>query len=391
MCTLDPNAGGPREGVCREGVFLEELGHTVSIVTLDDPESSFLQDVPVAVIALGPSVGAYRYNAKLVPWLRNHAPEYDAVVVNGLWQYQSLGTWRALSEMGTPHYIVVHGMLDPWFKHEYPLKHLKKWPYWPWADYRVLCDAKAVLFTSEEERRQAKKSFWLYRATGRVVAYGTSPPPDDSIGLSATFIAAHPELQGCRFFLFLSRIHEKKGCDLVLQAFAKVSGSNPKLHLVMAGPGSPALVKRLKRLAEERGIADRVSWPGRLQGEMKWGAFYSAEAFVLPSHQENFGIAVVEALGCGLPVLISDKVNIWREIVSDNAGLAETDTQLGTDRLLSRWLELPRQSRVDIGTNATRSYQARFRVEAMARSLLEVVGAESRAEAGVVSRAGVRS
>ena len=142
---------------------------------------------------------------------------------------------------------------------------------------------------------------------------------------------------------------------------------------MMAGPGRPALVERLQGLAADRGISGRVSWPGMLQGDMKWGAFYSAETFVLPSHQENFGIAVAEALGCGLPVLISDKVNIWREIVSDNAGLAEEDTQSGTDALMTRWLELSEQSRLEMKANARRTFATRFGVDAMAHGLLDVV------------------
>jgi glycosyltransferase involved in cell wall biosynthesis len=275
------------------------------------------------------------------------------------------------------YYIFVHGMLDPWFKHKYPIKHLKKWLYWPWGEYRVLRDARAVLFTSEEERIQARRSFWLYRARERVVAYGTSPPPQDAIAYGEKFLAAYPELRGARLFLFLGRIHEKKGCDLLIDAFAKVAMTDPTLRLVMAGPGQPTLVDGLKNLATARGIADRINWPGMLQGEMKWGAFYSAEVFVLPSHQENFGIAVAEALACGLPVLISERVNIWREILADNAGLAENDTQSGTDSLLRRWMEMPPQPRAQMRSNAIHSFESRFKVDAMAHDLIDVVGGAS--------------
>ena len=385
MSGLDPNAGGPREGVCRRGVFLEAHGHSVSIVTLDAPDAPFLKDVPLKVFALGPSQSAMRYNSKLVPWLLAHAREYDAVIVNGLWQYQGIGTRRALRKLGMPYYLFVHGMLDPWFKHTYPMKHFKKWLYWLLGEYRVLRDAQAVLFTSEEERLQARRSFWLYRAAERVVAYGTSPPPPDTPELRAQFRSAFPELEGCRNFLFLSRIHEKKGCDLLISAFAKAARNEPALRLVMAGPANPALLADLKNLARERGIADRVVWPGMLQGEAKWSAFYNAEAFVLPSHQENFGIAVAEALGCGLPVLISDKVNIWREIVTDDAGLAEPDTQPGTDALLARWLDLPQQKRQDMRSNAKRCFETRFRVDAMAYDLLDVISGQPQTAAPVAA------
>jgi glycosyltransferase involved in cell wall biosynthesis len=371
ISSLNPSGGGPMEGVLRRGLFLEKMGHSVSIVTLDDPNEPFLKDFPLQIFALGPSPGTYRYNPKLVPWLLANAGRYDRVIVNGLWQYHSFATRKALVKLAKPYFIFTHGMLDPWFKHTYPFKHLKKWLYWPWGEYRVLRDAGAVLFTSEEERILAAQSFWLYQVRPRVVAYGTSPPPDDAAGLRARFSAQYPELRGRRLLLFLSRIHEKKGCDLLIEAFAKVALSDPALHLMIAGPGDPELIARLKEIASARGIADRISWPGMLKGDLKWGAFYGAEAFVLTSHQENFGIAVAEALGCGLPVLISNRVNIWREILQDNAGLAESDTQFGADSLLRRWLGLLPEVRTQMGLNALKSFQARFKVDAMAHSLIE--------------------
>jgi glycosyltransferase involved in cell wall biosynthesis len=103
---------------------------------------------------------------------------------------------------------------------------------------------------------------------------------------------------------------------------------------------------------------------------MKWGAFYSSEAYVLSSHQENFGIAVAEALGCGIPVLISDKVNIWREIEADGAGIVNPDTIAGTKESLKRWLALNEPARQQMGLNAKRCFEERFTVEAMANSMI---------------------
>jgi glycosyltransferase involved in cell wall biosynthesis len=103
---------------------------------------------------------------------------------------------------------------------------------------------------------------------------------------------------------------------------------------------------------------------------MKWGAFYSSEAYVLSSHQENFGIAVAEALGCGIPVLISDKVNIWREIEADGAGIVNPDTIAGTKESLKRWLALDENSCQQMGLNAKRCFEERFTVEVMANSMI---------------------
>jgi glycosyltransferase involved in cell wall biosynthesis len=133
----------------------------------------------------------------------------------------------------------------------------------------------------------------------------------------------------------------------------------------------------LQQLAHRLGVSDRVTWPGMLRGDMKWGAFYAAEAFILPSHQENFGIAVAEALGCGRPVLISDKVNIWREVQSHGAGIVASDTEEGTLKLLREWLSLTSDQRSTMGRNARALFEERFTVDAMAAGLLDVVGGRS--------------
>jgi len=349
------------------------MGHVVELATLDAPTEAFLADFPLTVHALGPARGSYRFSHKLVPWLERHVASFDAVVINGLWQYHSFGAWRVLRKRGIPYFVFTHGMLDPWFKRRYPLKHLKKWLYWPWSDYRVLRDATAVLFTSEEERRLARQSFALYRARECVVAYGTTPPPADAPALRERFLAAHPALRGRRLVLFLSRIHEKKGCDLLVDAFADAAAGDPDLHLVIAGPDQEGRVPMLGAQAERRGVADRITWPGMLRGDLKWGAFYSAEVFALPSHQENFGIAVAEALGCGLPVLISDKVNIWREVREFDAGLVAPDTREGMAGLLGQWQSLTLNQRLAMGANATALFRARFTVDAMATDLIDVI------------------
>ncbi len=371
--SVSPQEGGPVEGVRQRGVRLQQMGHSVDVVTLDDPAEPFLRGFPLNVHALGPSRGDYGYNAKLVPWLKLNAPRYDAVIVNGLWQYNGFGAWRALRNIGTPYYVFPHGMLDPWFKRNYPIKHLKKWLYWPWATYRLLRDARVVLFTTEEERLQARLSFWLYRAREQVVDYGTSPPPRNAAELRRTFLSVHGELHDRRILLFLGRIHEKKGCDLLIRAFAGAAAAEPSLHLVMAGPDQAGWVAKLKALAQELGVAGRITWPGMLRDEMKWGAFYAAEAFVLPSHQENFGIAVAEALGCGVPVLISDKVNIYGEILAHNAGLVAPDTLPGVQKLLDEWLALSPPQRHAMGERALELFRKRFTVNAMAESLLAVI------------------
>jgi glycosyltransferase involved in cell wall biosynthesis len=378
LSTIDPRAGGPTEGVRQSGINMSAMGHQVEVLSLDDPAAPYIAAFPLAVHALGPSRGNYGLTPRLVPWLKANAARFDAVIVNGLWQYHSYGAWKALRDIDVPYYVFPHGMLDPWFKRAYPLKHLKKSLYWPWAEYRVLRDARRVLFTAEEERVLARQSFRLYRANEEVVAFGTNPPPAFHAAVRDAFLAAYPHLTDKRLILFLGRIHEKKGCDLLIKAFAQVRNIDPAAHLVVAGPDGGEWTPTLKALAVELGVADRITWTGMLQGELKWGAFQASDAFILPSHQENFGIAVAEALGCGLPALISDKVNIWREVEADGAGLVASDTVAGTVLNLRRWLELEPSLAAAMRAQAGESFRRRFTVDAMSKDLLRVLQAGSR-------------
>jgi glycosyltransferase involved in cell wall biosynthesis len=371
--SLDPRGGGPAEGVKQLSRVAMKLQHRVEIATLVQPNPAWLEDYDCPVHFLGPSHLKYGYAPRLAPWLRQRAHEFAAVIVNGLWQYHGLCTWRVLRGGPVPYYVFTHGMLDPWFKQQYPLKHLKKQLYWPWAEYRVLRDARAVLFTSEEERLLARQSFSQYHVNELVVNYGVPEPGGDPTRQREGFLERFPRLRGKRILLFLGRIHPKKGCDLLIEAFASVQRLDGSLELVMAGPDQVGMQEELQQLAERLSVGKSITWAGMLSGDLKLGAFRAAEAFVLPSHQENFGIAVAESLACGTPVLISNKVNIWREIVADRAGLAAADTLDGTIELLHQWLAMSPTERHAVALNAFDCFARRFHVEAAANSILDTI------------------
>ncbi len=172
--------------------------------------------------------------------------------------------------------------------------------------------------------------------------------------------------------LFLGRIHEKKGCEELIRAFAEIENSS--LHLVFVGPcANDGYLRRLKRLMNELDRERSITFCGMLTGNLKWGAFAAAEAFILPSHQENFGIAVVEALACGTPVLISNKINIWREIIQDGCGFAEEDDVAGTRQLIERWLATPFPKRREMAASARLCFANRFEINRAVDSMLRVL------------------
>lgn len=376
--TVNPALGGPIESVKQSSALLSRRGHVVEIISLDAPDDPWVRESPVPVHALGPGRGGYGYAPRFSDWIKQRHADYDAVIVHGIWQYNSFGVWRALRGTATPYFVFPHGMLDPWFKRTYPLKHIKKLLYWPWAEYRVLRDAAAVLFTSEEERRLARESFSLYRCKEVVVNYGTAAPALDLESAREDFFRDFPKLRGQHFLLFLGRLHVKKGCDILIEAFAALrssSGRNAPLHLVLAGPCADEeyLLHLKQRAAAATKDDGSITFTGMLTGNRKWGAFSAAGAFVLPSHQENFGIAVAEALSCGTPVLISNKVNIWREIEADQAGYVENDDLAGTTALLKRWVATAADIRAAMQDSAKECFARRFEIERATDSLLKVL------------------
>lgn len=369
IATVDPRAGGPVEGMRRANHILAESGTGVEVVCTDAPENArkHAGDEPWPTHGLGPpKFGTYAYARKLRPWLDANLPRFDAAIVHGNWQYHGLAASRACRRAGVPYLVYPHGMLDPWFNRAYPLKKWKKRLYWWWGEHPVLRHAAAVLFTCEEERRLARQSFRPYRVRERVIGYGTRPPEVGERSANTASPAGERP-----YLLFLGRIQEKKGLDLLLGAYAAFRREAPDPpDLVLAGPEQqPAFARRLRDGFPGEGVI----WAGTLEGPAKWRALAEAEALVLPSHQENFGLAVAEALATGTPVLISDKVNIWREIREGGAGLVEPDTASGTETLLRRWSALSAGERRAMSDAALRVFAEHFDLRRATQRLVALV------------------
>jgi len=372
---VDPALGGSVEAARQLSHALGRLGHRPELVTLRQPRAEWAADWLGAVHCAGPAATRYLYSPRFADWIGSHGSEYDAVVVHGLWRYTSVGAWRALRGRDIPYFVFAHGMLDPYFKQAYPWKHAQKKLCWMAAESRVVRDARGVLFTCEEERLRARATFRPYRCRERVVGLGIALPAGDPAVQRKTFLDAYPGLSGTRMVLFLGRIHPKKGCDLLIEAFARVACRDPLLRLVIAGPDECGWQADLVSLASQLGVSARVMFTGPLYGEVKWGALRSAEVLALPSHTENFGITVVEALACGVPVLISNEVNIWREIDADGAGLVAGADMPGAVNLLDRWLNLPPEARCQMRDNARACFAKRFELEHFAREFAACLGA----------------
>jgi glycosyltransferase involved in cell wall biosynthesis len=382
ITTIDAASGGPVEGVRQLCNIYKAGGHEAEVATLDAPKAVEHLTFPAPVIGLGPTLGVYGYSPRALPWLKANLSRFDLVIMNGVWQYGTVAGYWALKGTGIPYAVYAHGMLDPYFKKNSPFKHLKKTIYWYVILRKILSDANKVCFTCEEEKLLARESFPGYRVREAVVSYGSFGPSCDMAAASNEFICRWPELRGRRLALSLGRIHPKKGTDMLIEAFATTLAKDPQWHLVLAGPDQIGWQKKLKYLAANLGIADRITWTGMLKGTFKWGAFAAAEVFVLPSHQENFGIVVAEAQSCGLPVILSNRVNIWREVESYRAGLVNKDTVEETIASLKRWSELTGEEIAAMGVRSKECFDELFNYNATSRKVLCTVEELARSREG---------
>jgi glycosyltransferase involved in cell wall biosynthesis len=386
IASMDPKYGGPAQGIRNLDLGKNDNQIVREVVCFDDTHSPYLEFDTFKVHALGKGKGVWNYSQYLIPWLNKNIENFDVVIINGLWQYYSYATWKVMADIKRkspnkkmPRFLVMpHGMLDPYFQRasNRKVKALRNWLYWKAIERNVINDCDGLLFTCQTELLLARETFKPYKPKKEYdVGYGIDAPPKYHDGMSVAFNKLCPDLNGAPYLLFLSRIHTKKGLNLLIDAYLNLYESNsnneadiPKL--VIAGPGLDTNYGQSlqNKVSAKSKAKQNIFFTGMLTNDSKWGAFYGCEAFVLPSHQENFGIAVVEALACGKPVLISNQVNIWREIINEGAGLVENDDKQGAQNLLKKWLMISQGEKIQMGINALATFHKYFAISKIAQN-----------------------
>ena len=361
---------------------------SADVVTSDNPDEAY--DNSDRYILLGDlKSNRWGFSKKLELWLLDNISNYDVVIVHGLWQYTNYCVSKVISNLKkkdtqTPKvFIMPHGMLDPYFQkaNNRLIKAIRNIIYWAVLEKNIINKSDGLLFTCEEEMRLAALTFSGYKPKNTFnVGLGIIPPPKYSKNKQEAFYEKFPALDGEKFILFLGRIDEKKGIDMLVDAYEKISEiywSESKLlqKLMIVGPGfdTPYGMALKNRIESNQFLSERIVIANMLSGEDKWGAFYESNAFVLPSHQENFGIAIVEAMACKKAVLTTNKVNIWTEIVQSNSGIVEDDTLIGTIDLLLKWGNLNEEEKIEKCDNAYSVFQNKFNANITALQLVDIL------------------
>jgi glycosyltransferase involved in cell wall biosynthesis len=397
VTSMDPKGGGVSQAIRSIIASISTFGIHNEIVCLDRHNAPYLLNSDIIIHALNDRRGVWQYNSRLENWLQANLSYYDVVIMHGLWQYAGYALRKSLKSLlsgssiiDLPRlFVMPHGMLDPYFQEasNRRLKAIRNHLYWKFIESKLVNGCESLLFTCQEELSLATTTFKPYAPKKTaVVGMVVEPPPLYRDKMQDAFNEACPGINNAPYLLFLSRIDEKKGVDLLIRAYLNVlkkmeenaeyiplAGLLPKL--VVAGPGlETSFGKKLQELVKSnRELNQMILFPGMLTGDAKWGAFYGCDAFILPSHQENFGIAVVEALACGKPVLISDQVNIWREINEAGGCYVSGDTLAGSEKLLDFWIRASYKQKQAMGRNALYAYKHNFSMNPTAIKILDTI------------------
>ena len=321
----------------------------------------------------------YKISRPLAAALKATIPTYDAVHIHSLYQFPSTVAAYYCRRYGVPYVVIPHGALDPFLFRRH---RARKWLYEVSFERRTLREAAAVQFTSEEESILAATHGLRLRPA--VAPLGVDL--DDSLRSIArgALGARWPETIDKRVLLYLGRINFKKGLDLLAQAFGRIARELTDVHLLIAGPDSDGYAAKVRLWLSEQGVLDRTTFTGMVEGEAKAAALAESAMFVLPSYTENFGIAVVEAMAAGLPVVISNRVNIWREIQEANAGLVVNTDPGELARAILELLDNSALAR-QLGERGCRLARTHFSWETAGDKLMDIYRRIARPRAAMVT------
>ena len=323
--SISPLNGGTSFALHALARSLAVLGIDVDVATTDDHGNTHLP-VSSGSPVNWEGVNYYFFHRRLRPytfapgifrWLAANIAEYDLVHIHSLFSFTSTAAGWMARLAGTPYVVQPHGSLGVWgIKQRRPgFKKLSL----QLAELPILRHAATVYLNTEQE--VAEMHAVGIRANSDVINYAIDFPVIDRARFASLFHDYYPDLFKHKLILFLSRLHPKKGLDMLLPAFKSVLAAVPDAILLLVGDGDPAYVAHLRNLAEELGVSRSVRFMGFLSGDLKWGAFAAAKVFVLPSYSENFGIAPIEAMATGTPVVVSDQAAVYREVEKCSGGI----------------------------------------------------------------------
>ncbi len=373
--SLAPRYGGPTTAAFEMSAALAERGHDVELVTTDIDGSKRLTvplctplDLQGVTVTYYPVQWprSYELSLPLGRALRRKVREADVVHIDSLYLFHGLIAGYYGRRYEVPYVLRPHGTLNPYHRARHPVRKLV---YETLFERRNLNHAAGVVCMSKREREHVAAAG--VRSPLYVVPLGIDADFFAGEGDFASLVSVHPELAGRRLVTFLGRLTAKKRLDLVLDAFALVARGDGKLHLAVAGPDDEGIGAELRRRVRGLGLDRHVSLLGFVDGERKLALLRRSLAFVLPSEDENFGVAVVEAMAAGVPVVVTRGVGIHERIAEAGAGLVVPTEAPAVAAAIRRLADDPALS-TRFGANARRLVEEHFSRKETGRRLEEM-------------------
>ncbi len=276
----------------------------------------------------------WQFSWQMTRALKKNLKSFDIVHIHAVWNYPTAVAGHYCRLYKKPYIIATRGTLYPYTLSK---KFWKKWFYYHFIAKRDLEGATAIHYTTEDEAEGCHPFLGL-KNQAIIIPNGVDLSEFKDYGLGDYGVRGrelslreslrnrYPILKDKKIILFLGRIHWKKGLDLLIKAYAKLVKERDDVHLLIAGNDEDGYSKKVKTWLKEFSIPfistkARVTFTGMLTGKEKLEAYSGSDIFVLPSYSENFGMSVIEAMACGVPVVISNKVGIYKEIQGNKAGI----------------------------------------------------------------------
>jgi len=354
MENMSPNYGGP-VNTCKNlcsGLAKTGLEATIYTTNLDYPNG--ILNVPLSTEIKENGYTIKYYPVQFLPYvfsfqlfmsIKSNINNFDIVHIHGLYRFPQFVASYYARKYQIPYIIRPHGSLAPYLYNKKPRK-IRKRLYEFFIEFRNLNNASAIQYSTMNEMLSAKP-------LGINSQYFISPnsinySKYDKLPTKGSFRVKHNLNKNQKIIIHYGRISIVKGLDILVKAFAKTLKEFEDIMLVLAGPDNEGFRTQVEKWINNEGIGEKIIFTGTLRGNAALELLSDADIFALPSYSENFGMAVAEAMACGLPVVISDKVGIYGDVLEAKAGII---TKCNADEVSGAFINLlgDENKRVNLG------------------------------------------